>query len=77
MSSDAWKSHNWVETRRVQLNAAPPVIHYRCSRCSRNFVEDPATGEHYAVHVSVFEFQKLSDSVNTQWLATQCPGLPL
>jgi hypothetical protein len=77
MSRDAWNSHNWLEPRSVKVDSAKPLVQFHCSRCCRDFVQDPATGKQYAVHVSVFEFRKLPDSINQQWLGEMCPGAPM
>ena len=72
---DAWSSHSWVVCRlEIKDN---PRIHYRCSRCSRDFTEDPLTGERSAVYVSVFNFWKLPEPVVKRWLAESCPGAQL
>ena len=72
---EAWSSHSWVVCRlEIKDN---PRIHYRCSRCSRDFTEDPLTGERSAVYVSVFNFWKLPEPVVKRWLAEFCPGAQL
>ena len=47
--------------RRIEIEPGKPLVQRHCSRCRRDFVEDPATGERYAVYVSVFRFRKLPD----------------
>jgi hypothetical protein len=44
---------------------------------SPSFMEDAATGERYAVYVSVFSFRRLPDPISGQWLGKLCPGAPL
>ena len=79
MNGDAWNTHNWssAEGRKVEIEAGRPLIQRHCSRCRRDFVEDPATAERYAVHVSVFRFDRLPDSVSKRWIGEMCPGAPL
>ncbi len=79
MNHDAWNTHNWTsaEGRKVELEPGKPLIQHHCSRCRRDFVEDPQAGERYAVHVSVFRFRRLPDSVTKRWIGEMCPGAPL
>jgi hypothetical protein len=76
MSRDTWNSHNWssAQGRRVEIRPGKQLIQHHCFRCLRDFVEDPSAGERYAVHVSVFTFQRLPDAISDQWLAEPCPG---
>jgi hypothetical protein len=71
----AWTSHHW-QTREIVNDVYQGVIHHHCSRCVRDFVDDPSTGERYAVHVAVFRFEKLSELTTAQWLREFCPGQP-
>ena len=79
MDRDAWNSHHWVSVRgrQIEIELGKQLIQHHCSRCRRDFVEDPPTGERYAVYVSVFRFRKLPDLITKQWLAELCPGAPL
>jgi len=79
MDIDAWNSHNWsnVKGRRVEIEPGVPLIQHHCSRCRRDFVEDPPTGERYAVYVSVFSFRRLPDPITKRWVGELCPGAPL
>lgn len=79
MGRDEFNSHSWASTegRRIEIEPGKPVLQHHCSRCSRDFVEDPASGEWYAVCVSVFNFRKLPDPITKQWLCELCPGTPL
>jgi hypothetical protein len=79
MDRDAWNSHKWSSAhgRRVQIEPGKELIQHHCSRCRRDFVEDPLTGERHAVYVSVFQFRKLPDPITRQWLSDLCPGAPL
>jgi hypothetical protein len=76
MDRDAWSSHNWssVKGRRLEIEPGKPLIQHHCSRCGRDFVEDPPTGERYAVYVSVFNFRRLPDLITKRWLGELCPG---
>jgi Mg-chelatase subunit ChlI len=76
MNGDAWGSHNWsvVKGRRVEIEPGQPLIQHHCSRCRRDFVEEPPTGERYAVYVSVFSFHRLPDVITKRWLGELCPG---
>ncbi|HZC47143.1 MAG TPA: hypothetical protein VE243_11750 [Candidatus Acidoferrum sp.] len=78
MDRGEWNSHQWssAQGRRVEVEPGQPLIQHHCSRCRRDFVEDPA-GQRYAVYVSVFHFRKLPDLITRQWLAELCPGAPL
>jgi hypothetical protein len=79
MNRDVWNSHQWssAQGRPVQIHGDKTLVHHHCSRCRRDFVEDPLAGERYAVHVSVFSFRRLPDSINRHWLGELCPGAPL
>ena len=79
MNRDAWDTHNWssAEGRKVEIEPGKPLIQHHCSRCRRDFVEDPPTGERYAVYVSVFRFRRLPDAVTKRWIGEMCPGAPL
>jgi hypothetical protein len=72
-SSGAWNSHNW-QVRKVENKG---VIHHHCSRCSRDFVDDPSSGKRHAVYVSVFSFHELPELITTRWMDEFCPGKPL
>jgi hypothetical protein len=74
-----WNSHQWssAEGRLVEIEPGKSLIQHHCSRCRRDFVEDPPTGERYAVYASVFRFRKLPDSITRRWLGELCPGAPL
>jgi hypothetical protein len=77
MNRDVWNSHNWSSARGRRVEIEKPLIQHHCSRCLRDFVEDPSSGERHAVHVSVFTFQALPDPISDQWLSELCPGNPL
>ena len=63
--------------RQVEIESGNPLVQRHCTRCARDFVEDPASGVRHAVFVSVFSFRMLPDHINQQWLAEMCPGAPL
>jgi hypothetical protein len=71
MASDAWNSHQWssAQGRRVQVEPGKELLQHHCSRCRRDFVQDPTTSERYAVYVSVFRFRKLPEAITRQWLS--------
>ncbi|MGH7923915.1 MAG: hypothetical protein ACREQH_04900 [Candidatus Binatus sp.] len=79
MDGDAWNSHQWStpQGRRVQIEPGKELIQHHCSRCRRDFVMNPVTGERSAVYVSVFRFRKLPELITRQWLGELCPGAPL
>ena len=79
MDRDVWNSHSWSSSqgRRIEIEPGKPLIQYHCSRCRRDFVEDPPSGERYAVYVSVFRFRKLPDLIAKRWVEELCPGAPL
>ncbi len=79
MDREVWNSHQWTTTRgrSIELNPGQPTIQHHCSRCHRDFIEDPLTGGRYAVYVSVFTIRKLSEQVSTRWLREFCPGSPV
>ena len=56
-----------ADGRRV-LIGGKQFRHCACEACGRDFVEDPDTGEQYAVNVSGFGFERLVDEVNDRWL---------
>ena len=76
---ERWNSHNWtgVRGRRLEIEPGKSLIQHHCSRCGRDFVEDPQTSERSAVYVSVFSFRRLPESVSKRWLRELCPGGPL
>ena len=76
MKGNAWSSHSWVVCR-FEIKPDQPRIHYRCSRCSRDFTENPLTGERTAVYVSIFSFRELPEPIVKRWLGELCPGAPL
>jgi len=79
MDREVWNSHQWTTTqgRCIELNPGKTIIQHHCSRCQRDFIEDPLTGGRYAVYVSVFSIRKLSEQVSTRWLREFCPGSPV
>jgi hypothetical protein len=74
-----WQTHKWSEPegRRVEIERGKPLIQRYCQKCGRTFVEDLASKERYAVHVSALIFKRLIDDVNERWLSTPCPGKKL
>ena len=74
-----WQTHKWSEPdgRRVEIERGKPLIQRYCQKCGRTFVEDLASKERYAVHVSALFFKRLVDDVNERWLSTPCPGKKL
>jgi hypothetical protein len=79
MDRDGWNSHHWSTAQgyRVEVEPGQPLIRRHCSRCRRDFVEDPSTGQRYAAYISVFRLRRLPESITKQWLAELCPGAPL
>jgi hypothetical protein len=73
MNSSSWNTHDWVG-RRLKLVPAEPLIQMGCRECGREFVDDCASGERYAVHVSIFKLHRLSDEVTSRWLSEKCPA---
>ena len=78
MNRDAWNSHQWssANPRQVEIEPGKSVVQRHCSRCMRDFLEDAAAGERYAVTVSVFSFHRLPDQISAQWIGEMCPGGP-
>ncbi len=76
---ERWNSHNWtgVRGRRLEIEPGKSLIQHHCSRCGRDFIEDPVTSERSAVYVSVFSFRKLPQSISKRWLRELCPGAPI
>ncbi len=79
MGRDEWNSHNWVSPKghRIEIEAGKPLIQFHCSRCKRDFVEDPPSGARYAVSVSACRFRRFPDLIAKGWLEELCPGAPL
>src|SRR4029077_17924543 len=71
-----WNTHCLI-SRRLGLAPGQPLIQRVCNDCARAFVDECATGERYAVHVSIFKIHRLSDEVTSRWLTEQCPAQPL
>ncbi len=71
-----WQTHKWSEPdgRRVEIERGKPLTQHYCQKCGRSFVEDHASKERYAVHVSAIFFKRLMDDVNQRWLSAPCPG---
>jgi hypothetical protein len=74
-----WQTHKWTEPdgRRVEIERGKPLTQRYCQKCGRTFVEDHASKERYAVHVSAIFFKRLIDDVNQRWLSAPCPGQKL
>jgi len=79
MVRNAWNSHNWSDGkgRKAEIERGKTLIQHHCSRCRRDFVEDPPSGERYAVYVSVFNFRRLPELITKRWIDELCPGAPL
>ena len=79
MVRNAWNSHNWSDGkgRKVEIEPGKTLIQHHCSRCRRDFVEDPPSGERYAVYVGVFNFRRLPELITKRWIGELCPGAPL
>ena len=63
MANDMWNSHHWIgpRGRRVEIEPGKQLIQHHCTRCERDFVEDPPSGERYAVCIA-FQFSAASRS---------------
>jgi hypothetical protein len=74
---DSWSSHAWVppQGRALEIEGHN-VVHFRCEFCKRDFVEELASGERYAVEVRNFGFERLAEEVTGRWLRTRCPKNP-
>jgi len=68
-----WNTH-CLTSRRLVLAPGQPLIQRVCNDCARAFVDECATGERYAVHVSIFKLHRLSDEVTSRWLSETCPA---
>ncbi|MGC2763514.1 MAG: hypothetical protein WA206_19585, partial [Candidatus Binatus sp.] len=62
---------------RIEIEAGKPLIQFHCSRCKRDFVEDPPSGARYDVSVSACRFRRFPDLIAKGWLEELCPGAPL
>ena len=68
-----WLSHKWISTRGRSLDIKGKSLrHFKCRHCRRDFVEEAVSGERYAVHVSIFDFDRLADEVSARWLNQPC-----
>jgi hypothetical protein len=75
---DFWSSHRWISARGRSLTIAGKSLRqFKCRYCRRDFVEETPTGARYAVHVSIFDFDRLADSVTDRWLKQPCPQTAL
>ena len=78
MSEDldaTWSDHSWfLERRHFELESGQSIIQRNCVRCGRDFVIDRSSGARYAVHSSIFSFNRLSEEVQRRWLSETCPG---
>lgn len=69
-----WLSHKWTSVRGRSLTIAGKLLRqFKCRRCRRDFVQETVSGERYAVHVSIFDFDRLADEVTNRWLNQPCP----
>jgi hypothetical protein len=75
MKSDPtiWLTHDWI-SHRLLIIPGLPLLQQNCRNCGRDFVEEWSTGERYAVYISVFRFERLSDEVTSRWLTDRCPA---
>jgi hypothetical protein len=70
---DFWLSHKWTSARGRSLAIAGKSLrHFKCRHCRRDFVQVSGSGERYAVHVSMFDFERLADRVTDRWLKQPC-----
>ena len=68
---DRWKTHDWCD-RPLEIEPGKKIIQFVCRKCGRGFVYD-FTDEIYAVHISVFTVNRLSDEITSRWLSEPCP----
>jgi hypothetical protein len=68
-----WNTHSWI-TSRLEFVPGRPLFQQICDKCARAFIDEVSTGQRYAVHISVFKLQRLSEEVTAQWLSEKCPG---
>jgi hypothetical protein len=73
MNTSSWNTHDWIG-RRLKLAPGEALIQMGCRECGREFVDECATGERYAVHVSIFRLHRLSAEVTSRWLSEKCPA---
>src|ERR1700688_2362829 len=73
MNSSSWNTHDWIG-RRLNLVPGEALIQMGCRECGREFVDQCASGERFAVHVSIFKLHRLSAEVTARWLSQNCPG---
>lgn len=64
--------HDWSH-REVRIEGKL-FSHRHCKDCGRDFVMQSSLGQWTAVHVSIFGFATLADSINMRWLSQICPG---
>jgi hypothetical protein len=69
----SWTTHCFIG-RRLALAPGQPLIQRVCNDCGRAFIDDCSTGERYAVHVSIFKLDRLSNEVTSRWLSERCPA---
>jgi hypothetical protein len=69
-----WKSHTWAMPPRHLKLEGVALIQYDCRGCGRHFVDEELSGQRYAVHVGLLNFDRLSEMVTVRWLAEPCPG---
>jgi hypothetical protein len=74
---DYSSTHQWVppEGRALEIEGKD-LKHHRCDACKRDFLEEVASGERYAVKVFTFSFERLSAEVSDRWLRSPCPRHP-
>ena len=73
LNSSFFKTHDWIG-RRLKLAPGEALIQMGCRECGREFVDECASGERFAVHVSIFKLHRLSAEVTARWLSQNCPG---
>ena len=73
LNSSSFNTHDWIG-RRLILAPGEALIQMGCRECGREFVDECASGERFAVHVSIFKLHRLSAEVTARWLSQNCLG---
>ncbi len=50
------------------------LLHHRCVRCGRDFVQSAEGTRWQAAYVEVLRIELLADSVTKRWVREECPG---
>jgi hypothetical protein len=74
-NTDAPRTHSWSDGDRPReiKQDSRTILHHRCRRCARDFVQGLDGSGWHAAYIGLFKVELLADSVNERWLTERCP----